>query len=117
MKYLSILLALLLFVACEPANNDTQQPNTPEVNEEENNGENEGDNGGENEGLVKVKELTDKLNAIIDDINLLKNVFKTGWTPMIYDGGASLKAAASGWYGKDLATISKEDIENPEIKH
>ena len=74
-------------------------------------------NGGENEGLVKVKELTDKLNAIIDDINLLKNVFKTGWTPMIYDGGASLKAAASGWYGKDLATISKEDIENPEIKH
>ena len=74
-------------------------------------------NGGENEGLVKVVELTEKLNAIINDINILKNVFKTGWTPMIYDGGTSLKIAASGWYGKDLATISKEDIENPEIKH
>ena len=74
-------------------------------------------NGGENEGLVKVKELTEKLNAIINDINSLKSVFKTGWTPMVYDGGAALKLAASRWYGSDLATISKEDIENPEIKH
>ena len=48
MKYLSILLALLLFVACEPANNDTQQPNTPEINEGENEGENGGDNGEDN---------------------------------------------------------------------
>lgn len=74
-------------------------------------------NGGENEGLVKVKELTDKLNAIINDINSLKSVFKTGWTPMVYDGGAALKLAASSWYGSDLATISKEDIENDMIKH
>ena len=74
-------------------------------------------NGGENEGLVKVKELTKKLNEIINDINSLKSVFKTGWTPMVYDGGAALKLAASSWYGSDLATISKEDIENDMIKH
>ena len=74
-------------------------------------------NGGENEGLVKVVELTKKLNAIINDINSLKSVFKTRWTPMVYDGGAALKLAASSWYGSDLATISKEDIENDMIKH
>ena len=50
-------------------------------------------NGGENEGLVKVKELTDKLNAIEDKINALEDALKD-WTPMPYDGGATLKGNA-----------------------
>lgn len=74
-------------------------------------------NGGENEGLVKVVELAEKLNAIEKDINTLKDVFKTKWTPLVYDGGAALKTAASGWFGEALAITSKEDIENPKIKH
>lgn len=73
-------------------------------------------NGGENEGLVKVKELTDKLNAIENDINNLKSIFSS-WVPVVYDGGASLKAAAASWASQSLQTTSKEDIENPKIKH
>ena len=74
-------------------------------------------NGGENEGLVKVKELTDKLNAIEKDINGLKTVFSTSWIPVVYDGGASLKAAAASWAAQTLATTSQKDIENDMIKH
>ena len=73
-------------------------------------------NGGENEGLVKVKELTDKLNAIENDINNLKSIFSS-WGPVVYDGGASLKAAAASWAAQTLATTSQKDIENDMIKH
>ena len=73
-------------------------------------------NGGENEGLVKVKELTDKLNAIENDINNLKSIFSS-WVPVVYDGGASLRTAAASWAAQTLATTSQKDIENPEIKH
>lgn len=73
-------------------------------------------NGGENEGLVKVVELTEKLNAIENDINNLKSIFSS-WVPVVYDGGASLKAAAASWAVQSLQTTSKEDIENPKIKH
>ena len=73
-------------------------------------------NGGENEGLVKVVELTKKLNAIENDINNLKSIFSS-WVPVVYDGGASLKVAAASWAAQTLATTSQKDIENPEIKH
>lgn len=73
-------------------------------------------NGGENEGLVKVVELTEKLKAIENDINNLKSIFSS-WVPVVYDGGASLKAAAASWAAQTLATTSKEDIETPTIKH
>ena len=73
-------------------------------------------NGGENEGLVKVVELAEKLNAIENDINNLKSIFSS-WVPVVYDGGASLKAAAASWASQSLQTTSKEDIENPKIKH
>lgn len=73
-------------------------------------------NGGENEGLVKVVELTEKLNAIENDINNLKSIFSS-WVPVVYDGGASLKAAAESWAVQSLQTTSKEDIENDKIKH
>lgn len=73
-------------------------------------------NGGENEGLVKVVELAEKLNAIENDINNLKSIFSS-WVPVVYDGGASLKAAAASWAAQSLQTTSKEDIENPKIKH
>lgn len=74
-------------------------------------------NGGKNEGLVKVVPLKDRLNAIENDINSLKKVFSSSWIPVVYDGGASLKAAAASWAAQKLTTTSKEDIENPEIKH
>ena len=74
-------------------------------------------NGGENEGLVKVVPLKDRLNAIENDINSLKQVFSASWFPVVYDGGASLKAAAASWAAQPLKSTNKKDIENPKIKH
>ena len=73
-------------------------------------------NGGENEGLVKVKELTDKLNAIEDKINALEDALKN-WTPMPYDGGATLKGLLTVYFSKPSPKTEQKDIENDMIKH
>lgn len=73
-------------------------------------------NGGDNHGMVKVKALTERLNAIEDDINSLKNVFKN-WGPVPQDGGAALKTAAATWMGKQLSNTSQKDLENDKVKH
>lgn len=74
-------------------------------------------NEGRHEGLVNVIELTEKLNAIEKDINSLKDVFATKWTPAVYDGGAALKAAAAQWAGDNLTETRQKDIEDERIKH
>jgi hypothetical protein len=73
-------------------------------------------NGGNNEGLVKVVQLTQKLNALEKDINTIKGVFN-GWTPQPQDGGAALKLAAQTWAGSSLQVTAKADIENNKVKH
>ncbi len=73
-------------------------------------------NGGDNAGLVKIKELTDKLNVIENDINNLKAVF-SAWLPVVQDGGKSLKMALGTWYGSQLTQTQQSDIENDKIKH
>lgn len=73
-------------------------------------------NEGKNDGLVKVIELTQKLNAIEKDINNIKQVFKS-WSPVVYDGGAALKAAATSWAGQALQETKQDDIEDKRIKH
>ena len=73
-------------------------------------------NEGNNHGLVKVQELTDKLNTIEQDLNTLKSVF-SGWTPVTNDGGAALKGAAGTWYGQTITETQQSDIENTDIKH
>jgi hypothetical protein len=73
-------------------------------------------NGGKNNGLVKVKELTEKINAIEKDINSLKQVFSL-WVTAPNDGGAALKTAAGTWYGSVLQLTNQLDIENKNIKH
>ena len=45
-------------------------------------------NGGGNHGLAKVESVTQKLNALENYINLLKQIF-TAWMPIVYDGGAA----------------------------
>ncbi|MDD3079088.1 MAG: hypothetical protein PHH37_08290 [Paludibacter sp.] len=72
--------------------------------------------GGENEGLVKVKEITDKINAIETDINNLKTAFST-WVTSPSDGGAALKAVTATWAGSQLQVTNKADIQNEKIKH
>ena len=72
--------------------------------------------GGENEGLAKVKELTEKINALENDINSLKTAFST-WVTVPSDGGASLKAITATWFSAQLAVTNKSDIQNEKIKH
>lgn len=73
-------------------------------------------NGGENFGLVKVKELTEKLNVLEKEINSLKSVF-SAWVPSPQDGGAALKGGVGQWAGSQLKTTRQKDIENVDIEH
>lgn len=72
--------------------------------------------GGENEGLVKVKEITSKINTLETEINNLKTIFST-WVPVPSDGGAALKTAITTWAGSQLELTNKSDIQNEKIKH
>jgi len=73
-------------------------------------------NGGNNDGLVKIKELTNKLNNIEKDINNMKTAI-AGWTPVSQDGGAALKTSLSDWFSSSLQITQKEDIEDTNITH
>lgn len=73
-------------------------------------------NGGDLGGLIKVEELTTKLNTIERDINSLKQAIST-WTPIPSDGGAALKAAITSWAGKQLQQSRRGDYEDPNVKH
>lgn len=67
-------------------------------------------------GMVKVKELTKKLNALEQDLNQLKQVFSK-WEAIPNDGGKSLKGAISSWAGQNLPETQQGDIENTKVKH
>lgn len=73
-------------------------------------------NGESFDGLVKVKELTTKINTLENDINTLKAAFSS-WVTVPNDGGAALKAIAATWYGSSLTPTVQTDIENTTIKH
>ncbi len=73
-------------------------------------------NGGEFGGLIKIEELTKKINAIEDDINSLKQAVST-WVVAPNDGGAALKGSISSWAGQRLIKSQKSDYENEKIKH
>ena len=73
-------------------------------------------NNGSLGGLVKVESLTDRLNIIEKDINKLKKVFSSSWTPTPQDGGAALKTAAASWAGTTLTETQRSDYENEKVK-
>ena len=73
-------------------------------------------NGGKLGGLINIEQLTEKLNAIEDDINSLKAAI-TNWLPVAQDGGAALKTAVSTWAGQQLTRSEKSDYEDEKIKH
>lgn len=72
-------------------------------------------NGGRLGGLVKVADLTNRLNVLERDLNTLKTAFK-GWVPVAQDGGAALKTATGAWYGQTLTETQRNDIENQDVK-
>ena len=74
-------------------------------------------NGGGNGGLINIESLVDKINAIEKDINNLKNVFKTTWTPVAQDGGAALKTAAATWASQSITQTQTADIEDTTVTH
>ena len=72
-------------------------------------------NGGSLGGMVKVKEITTKLNALEMSLNALKAVF-TAWQVMPTDGGAALKAAIMQWAGQPIIQTKVVDLENTKVK-
>lgn len=74
-------------------------------------------NGGKNYGLAKVEAVAQKISAIENDLNTLKQAFTT-WVPVVYDGGASLKAGTAAWAAQLLAPkTTYQDLENEKVKH
>lgn len=73
-------------------------------------------NDGSNNGLVKVKELTEKVNTLERDLNQVKKMF-AAWTPVAYDGGASLKVTVATWAAKQITETKQSDIEDTKITH
>ena len=66
-------------------------------------------------GLVKVIDLTTKLNNLENKVNALITGI-SGWTPVPNDGGAALKVALTTWYGTSLTLTVRANIENILIK-
>lgn len=80
-------------------------------------------NSGEFGGLIKIKELVGKVNALESDINSLKDIF-LNWTPSSNDGGLALKTAIainptpnSSYAGKKLSNTKVEELENKKVTH
>lgn len=66
-------------------------------------------------GMVKVNELTDRLNLIEKDINSLKQSL-AGWSPIPNDGGSALKAVLSSYSSSSLIETQVKDIENERVQ-
>lgn len=73
-------------------------------------------NGGKLGGLVKIGDLTKRLNIIENDINALKTAVSS-WTPDPQDGGAALKSAISSWAASQLTPSVRSDYENQSVMH
>lgn len=71
--------------------------------------------GGDLGGVPITPDLVTRFNNIENDINDLKEIFSTAWTPVPNDGGAALKAAAASWSALTLIPTEDEDIENENI--
>ena len=72
-------------------------------------------NGGKLNGLVKIDDLTKRLNTIENDINKLKGIM-AAWVPVAQDGGAALKSSVTDWSGDTLVLTKRSDYENEKIK-
>jgi hypothetical protein len=72
--------------------------------------------GGDHKGLVKVVELTGKLNNLENKINDLITKISS-WTPVPNDGGSALKIALATWLASSLTPTQQANIENPLITH
>lgn len=72
-------------------------------------------NQGGNEGMIKIVQLTEKLNALVDDFNALVNKFNTHTHTGVTTGGGS--SGPTPTTQQTTATFNKSDYENEKIKH
>ena len=73
-------------------------------------------NGTDFGGMVKVIELTEKINNLETELNDLKTIFQN-WVNVPYDGGAALKTALATFYAQQIILTTQSEIENTIIKH
>lgn len=74
-------------------------------------------NDGDNGGLVKVKELTERINELEALFSQLKTDLST-WIPSPTDGGSALKVIlTSGFLTKPVPSSTKNEFENLDVKH
>lgn len=77
-------------------------------------------NSGNNEGLIKIKDLTDKLNQLVDEVNALKDMFNnhthsvsTTGTPTAQEGTAAPVVSKANAATK----FNRSDYEDDHITH
>lgn len=73
-------------------------------------------NDGENGGVPLVEPIATQLQAIKDDLNSLKTVFKN-WIVVAQDGGAALKTASTAWANQSLPDVEAAELQNEKFKH
>lgn len=73
-------------------------------------------NGNAHGGLTKADSVTNKLNAIAQDINTLKQLF-TVWSPVSMDGGAALKVSTAVWAADMLVLTVSNELQNDTVSH
>ena len=76
-------------------------------------------NGGELGGLVKIQELTDKINALVDAFNSHTHTIATGGIKTTGSAAAQTNAAPVmiPAISKKAAKLNKKDYEDETIKH
>lgn len=77
-------------------------------------------NGGDNNGLIKIKELTDKLNALKDTVNSLVSSYNTHTHTVATTGTAVAQtgtATAIVTQATQAVAFDKADYENDKITH
>lgn len=72
-------------------------------------------NGGELGGLIKIQELTDKINALVEAFNSHTHLLPTG--AVITSAGPSINPVNVPAITKKAAKLNKKDYEDETIKH
>lgn len=72
-------------------------------------------NGGELGGLIKIQELTDKINALVEAFNEHEHTLLPG--KVITTGGANVNAINVPAVKKKAAKLDRKDYEDENIKH
>lgn len=72
-------------------------------------------NKGNNQGLVKIQELTDKLNNLVNEVETLRNTFNTH-THSGVTTGPGISGITSQIVNKPITKFNKSDYENSKIK-